>query len=163
MTLRNLLVENINYGFLKLMIEKIRVVTSCIVHLADSAKFKGVTSNKLCSGSTGKCFESPNDTIHVTVTAYFWTNNFLIARFGINWLINLGNWRVGKLKNLLFVSFDSFSYSVQGFPTHCFENISGLFYWSACSGLILVSKGTDSDKFLVTESFIANRNRYNLI
>lgn len=27
MTLRNLLVENINYGFLKLMIEKIRVVT----------------------------------------------------------------------------------------------------------------------------------------
>ena len=41
--------------------------TSCIVHLADSANFKGVTSNKLCSGLTGSCFESPNDTIHVTV------------------------------------------------------------------------------------------------
>ena len=41
--------------------------TSCIVHLADSANFKGVTSNKLCSGLTGLCFESPNDTIHVTV------------------------------------------------------------------------------------------------
>lgn len=41
--------------------------TSCIVHLADSAKFKGVTSKKLCSGLTGLCFESPNDTIHVTV------------------------------------------------------------------------------------------------
>ncbi len=42
-------------------------LTSCIVHLADSANFKGVTSNKLCNGSTGLCFESPNDTIHVTV------------------------------------------------------------------------------------------------
>jgi hypothetical protein len=41
--------------------------TSCIVHLADSANFKGVTSNKRCSGLTGSCFESPNDTIHVTV------------------------------------------------------------------------------------------------
>jgi len=37
------------------------------VHLADSAKFEGVTSNKLCNGLTGSCFESPNDTIHVTV------------------------------------------------------------------------------------------------
>ena len=41
--------------------------TSCIVHLADSANFKVVTSNKLCSGLKGLCFESPNDTIHVTV------------------------------------------------------------------------------------------------
>jgi len=41
--------------------------TSCIVHLANSAKFEGVTSNKRCSGLTGSCFESPNDTIHVTV------------------------------------------------------------------------------------------------
>jgi hypothetical protein len=41
--------------------------TSCIVHLAVSANFKGVTSNKLCNGLTGSCFESPNDTIHVTV------------------------------------------------------------------------------------------------
>lgn len=39
----------------------------CIVHLADRANFKGVTFNKLCSGSIGSCFESPNDTIHVTV------------------------------------------------------------------------------------------------
>jgi hypothetical protein len=41
--------------------------TSCIVHLADSANFKGVTFNKLCNGLTGSCFESPNDTIHVNV------------------------------------------------------------------------------------------------
>jgi len=41
--------------------------TSCIVHLADSAKLKGVTSNIHCAGLTGSCFESPNDTIHVTV------------------------------------------------------------------------------------------------
>ena len=41
--------------------------TSCIVHLADSANIKGVTSNKLCGGLTNSCFESPNDTIHVTV------------------------------------------------------------------------------------------------
>ena len=45
--------------------------TSCIVHLADSANFKGVTSNKRCSGLTGLCFESPNDTIHVTVVAHY--------------------------------------------------------------------------------------------
>ena len=44
-----------------------QAVTSCIVHLADSANFKGVTFNKLCVGLTGSCFESPNDTIHVTV------------------------------------------------------------------------------------------------
>jgi hypothetical protein len=43
--------------------------TSCIVHLADSANLKGVTSNKLCSVLTGLYFESPNDTIHVTVTS----------------------------------------------------------------------------------------------
>ena len=42
-------------------------LTSCIVHLADSAKFEGVTFNKHCGGSTGSSFESPNDTIHVTV------------------------------------------------------------------------------------------------
>jgi|GEM_PF-3080516 len=42
--------------------------TSCIVYLADSANFVGVTSNKLCNGLTGSCFESPNDTIHVTVS-----------------------------------------------------------------------------------------------
>ena len=41
--------------------------TSCIVHLADSANFKGVTSNKLFSGLTVSYFESPNDTIHVAV------------------------------------------------------------------------------------------------
>ena len=49
---------------------KHQAVTSCIVHLADSANFKGVTSNKLCNGLTGLCFESPNDTIHVTVIGY---------------------------------------------------------------------------------------------
>jgi len=44
-----------------------QAVTSCIVHLADSDNFKGVTFNKHCGGLTGSCFESPNDTIHVTV------------------------------------------------------------------------------------------------
>jgi hypothetical protein len=48
-----------------------QAVTSCIVHLADSANFKGITSNKRCSGLTGSCFELPNDTIHVTVTAKY--------------------------------------------------------------------------------------------
>lgn len=42
-----------------------QLVTSCIVHLADSANFKGFTSNKLYSCLTVSCFESPNDTIHV--------------------------------------------------------------------------------------------------
>ena len=45
--------------------------TSCIVHLANSANIQGVTSNKPCSGLTGLCFESPNDTIHVTVSILF--------------------------------------------------------------------------------------------
>jgi len=49
-------------------------ITSCIVHLADSANFKGVASNKLCNGLTDLCFESPNDTIHVTVMRYNTTN-----------------------------------------------------------------------------------------
>ena len=56
--------------------------TSCIVHLADSANIEGVASNKRCSGLTGLCFESPNDTIHVTVSEntkkrqyYYETNN----------------------------------------------------------------------------------------
>jgi hypothetical protein len=44
--------------------------TSCIVHLADSANFKGVTPNKRCNGLTGSCFESPNDTIHLTVSGH---------------------------------------------------------------------------------------------
>ncbi len=35
-------------------------VTSCKVHLADSANFKGVTPNLNCSGLTVKCFEMPN-------------------------------------------------------------------------------------------------------
>ena len=47
-----------------------QAVTSCIVHLADSANIKGVTSNNLCNGLTVSCFESPNDTIHVTVVRH---------------------------------------------------------------------------------------------
>jgi len=43
------------------------LVTSCIVHLAVCANIEGVTSNNLCIGWPGLCFESPNDTIHVTV------------------------------------------------------------------------------------------------
>ena len=46
---------------------KHETLTSCIVPLAVCANIEGVTSNNLCSGSTGLCFESPNDTIHVTV------------------------------------------------------------------------------------------------
>jgi hypothetical protein len=45
--------------------------TSCIVHLADSTKFEGVTFNKRCNGLTGLRFESPNDTIHATVQAHY--------------------------------------------------------------------------------------------
>ena len=51
----------------RLIMNKGQLVTSCIVHLANSANFEGVTPNKLCIGLTGLCFESPNDTIHVTV------------------------------------------------------------------------------------------------
>ena len=47
-----------------------QAVTSCIVHLADSANIEGVASNKRCNDLTGSCFESPNDTIHVTVREY---------------------------------------------------------------------------------------------
>ena len=43
-----------------------RAHTKCINHLADSAKFKGVTFNKICVSLKGSCFQSPNDTIHVT-------------------------------------------------------------------------------------------------
>ena len=49
---------------------KAQHTTSCIVHLADSANFKGGTSNKRCSGLTGSCLEMPNDTIHVTVVQH---------------------------------------------------------------------------------------------
>jgi len=41
------------------------------MHLADSANIKGVTSNKLCNGLTGSCFESPNDTMHASVRQHF--------------------------------------------------------------------------------------------
>jgi len=37
-----------------------QAVTKCINHWADSANYKGVTFNKICSGLTGKCFEMPN-------------------------------------------------------------------------------------------------------
>ena len=43
---------------------KAQQVTACMVYLAHSTNFKGVTSNKQCGGLTGLCFESPNDTIH---------------------------------------------------------------------------------------------------
>jgi len=34
--------------------------TMCINHWTESADFKRITFNKLCSGLTGKCFEMPN-------------------------------------------------------------------------------------------------------
>ena len=40
------------------------------MHLADGANFKGVIFNKPCRGSTGSYFESPNDTIHITVSGH---------------------------------------------------------------------------------------------
>jgi hypothetical protein len=46
--------------------DKHQHTTKCINHLADSAKFKGVTFNKICVSLKGSCFQSPNDTIHVT-------------------------------------------------------------------------------------------------
>ena len=62
-----------------------QAVTSCIVHLADSANIKGVTSNNLCNGLTVSCFESPNDTIHVTVMFnyenQFATNKLYLKQF----------------------------------------------------------------------------------
>jgi hypothetical protein len=58
--------------------------TSCIVHLANSANFKVFTSNKLCNGLTGSCFESPNDTIHVTVEQHIrTTSEFLNLNYNI--------------------------------------------------------------------------------
>jgi hypothetical protein len=53
---------------------KAQHTTSCIVHLADSANFKGVTSNKRCSGLTGSCFEMPNDTIPVSAVMLYTKN-----------------------------------------------------------------------------------------
>lgn len=41
-----------------------QAVTAYIVHLADSANIKGITSSKLGGGLTSSYFESPNDTIH---------------------------------------------------------------------------------------------------
>jgi len=35
-------------------------LTMCINQWADSANFKGIKFNKICSGLTGKCFEMPN-------------------------------------------------------------------------------------------------------
>ncbi len=37
-----------------------QLVTRYIKHLADSADFKGGTSNKLCNGLIGNRFEVPN-------------------------------------------------------------------------------------------------------
>lgn len=51
--------------YLKPLIDKnAQLVTACIVQLAVSVSFKGSTFNKLFSGLTVSCFESPTDTIH---------------------------------------------------------------------------------------------------
>lgn len=68
---------------------KAQPLTSCIVHLADSANIKGVTPNKRCSGLTGLCFESPNDTIHVTVIIAKGNTNHLIIKHLKNYLKKL--------------------------------------------------------------------------
>lgn len=39
-----------------------------IKHLADSANFKVVTSNKICNGLTGLLSEMPNDFIYLTLS-----------------------------------------------------------------------------------------------
>jgi len=43
---------------------KAQHTTMYIKHLADSANFKVVTFNKICSGLTGLLFEMPNDFIY---------------------------------------------------------------------------------------------------
>ncbi len=67
----NLLKEHVSLTHVRTVETKHENTTSCIVHLADSADFEGVTSNKRCNGLTSSCFESPNDTIHVTVVANY--------------------------------------------------------------------------------------------
>jgi hypothetical protein len=47
-----------------LIINKAQHLTMYIKHLADSANLEVVTSNKICSGLTGKCSEMPNDFIY---------------------------------------------------------------------------------------------------
>ena len=44
--------------------------TKCINHWAESAGFKGVTLNQLCSGLTGMCFEMPNASYTNRCAAY---------------------------------------------------------------------------------------------
>ncbi|SMO92769.1 hypothetical protein SAMN06265379_1172 [Saccharicrinis carchari] len=61
------------------------------MHLADSANFKGVTSNKLCNGLTGSCFESPNDTIHVTVVGYYDLQLETVKNLIINYEMDYSN------------------------------------------------------------------------
>jgi hypothetical protein len=41
--------------------------TSCIVHLAECANFERIASAVRCNDLISSCFESPSDTIYVTV------------------------------------------------------------------------------------------------
>ena len=47
-----------------LIVNKAQYLTMYIKHLADSANFKAVTSNKNCSGLTVQSFKMPNDFIY---------------------------------------------------------------------------------------------------
>jgi hypothetical protein len=62
-----------------------QLLTKCINHWADSANFKGVTFNKICSGLTGKCFEMPNAS---------YTNrlgSIVVAASNVDWREKRGN------------------------------------------------------------------------
>jgi hypothetical protein len=68
----------VKYETNRLESNKARHTTPWITHLAVSANFKGVTSNKLCSGLTCLYFESPNNTVHVTDPGLGGRHNFQI-------------------------------------------------------------------------------------
>lgn len=52
--------ERCNKMIINTLMNKGQLVTSCIVHLADSANFKGSTFNKHCNGLIRNRFEMPN-------------------------------------------------------------------------------------------------------
>lgn len=54
-----------------------QLVTACIVHLADSADFKGSVFNKFCSGLTVLCFELPMTPYTRTVMQHVKKQNYV--------------------------------------------------------------------------------------
>ncbi|WP_352421491.1 hypothetical protein [Proteiniphilum sp.] len=56
----NVMIERRNNMIINALKNKGQLVTRYIKHLAESAKFKGGTFNKLCNGLIGNRFEMPN-------------------------------------------------------------------------------------------------------